>query len=255
VSLDSADLSESTRRSVLADFVVGSATALQDQLRSAGEDLTVARERAQTAAAAAVAHKNEVDARLGELAAARDQQASFAAKLDARIESRLAESAALAATDAKLSAQIAREQAALAARNVGGGRSSSVSVRHGSVSLRTVHGITVATSIADALDRMWTAANADGITFGGGGYRDPAQQQALHDAHCPSRSSPASACRPPTAQPGHSMHERGLAIDFTQNGSTLTTRTSGYRWLKANAASYGFYNLPGEPWHWSTNGN
>jgi LAS superfamily LD-carboxypeptidase LdcB len=113
----------------------------------------------------------------------------------------------------------------------------------------------VATSIADAFDRMWTAANADGITFGGGGYRDPAQQQALHDAHCPSRSSPASACHPPTAQPGHSMHERGLAIDFTQNGSTVRSGSSGYRWLRSHASSYGFYNLPGEPWHWSTNGN
>jgi LAS superfamily LD-carboxypeptidase LdcB len=257
ISLDSDDLSTTTRRAVLADFVVGNTTELRSELRSASEDLTVARERAEAAATAAVAHRNEVDTKLADLAAARDQQASFAAKLDQRIESRLAESAALSAVDAKLSAEIARQQAALAARNVGrrSSSASSSSFSRGNISLRTVHGITVASSIADALDRMWTAANADGITFGGGGYRDPQQQQALRDAHCPSRNSPASACHPPTARPGHSMHERGLAIDFTTGGRTLTTGSAGYRWLRANAASYGFYNLPGEPWHWSTNGN
>ena len=26
-------------------------------------------------------------------------------------------------------------------------------------------------------------------------------------------------------------------------------------WLAANAGSFGFRNLPSEPWHWSTNGN
>jgi hypothetical protein len=28
-----------------------------------------------------------------------------------------------------------------------------------------------------------------------------------------------------------------------------------FNWLQTNAASYGLYNLPSEPWHWSTNGN
>ena len=27
------------------------------------------------------------------------------------------------------------------------------------------------------------------------------------------------------------------------------------RWLAGNAASFGFYNLPSEPWHWSTTGS
>ena len=50
------------------------------------------------------------------------------------------------------------------------------------------------------------------------------------------------------------MHEQGLAIDFTQGGRALTRGSSGYAWLRRNAASYGFYNLPSEPWHWSVNG-
>ncbi len=66
---------------------------------------------------------------------------------------------------------------------------------------------------------------------------------------------PSSQCRPPTARPGASMHEQGKAIDFTYGGRTIGTRSSpGYKWLAAHAASYGFYNLPSEPWHWSTNG-
>jgi len=51
------------------------------------------------------------------------------------------------------------------------------------------------------------------------------------------------------------MHERGLAIDFTYQGRVISSRSSpGYQWLAAHAGSYGFYNLPSEPWHWSTNG-
>jgi hypothetical protein len=52
------------------------------------------------------------------------------------------------------------------------------------------------------------------------------------------------------------MHERGLAIDFTYGGSTIGSHSSpGYKWLAAHASQYGLYNLPSEPWHWSTNGN
>ena len=48
------------------------------------------------------------------------------------------------------------------------------------------------------------------------------------------------------------MHERGLAVDFTAGGALITSRTSpAFVWLKANAGSYGFYNLPSEPWPFS----
>jgi hypothetical protein len=52
------------------------------------------------------------------------------------------------------------------------------------------------------------------------------------------------------------MHERGLAIDFTYGGSIITSHSSpAWKWLNANAKTYGLYNLASEPWHWSTNGN
>src|SRR3546814_6414625 len=65
-----------------------------------------------------------------------------------------------------------------------------------------------------------------------------------------------SQCSPPTARPGQSNHERGLAVDFTYGGSTIQSRSSpAFEWLRGNAARYGFYNLPSEPWHWSVNGD
>ena len=67
--------------------------------------------------------------------------------------------------------------------------------------------------------------------------------------------APSSSCSPPTAPPGTSNHEQGTAIDFTCNGGgTLSSSSSCFSWLKSNAASYGFYNLPSEPWHWSVDG-
>ena len=50
------------------------------------------------------------------------------------------------------------------------------------------------------------------------------------------------------------MHERGLAVDFTQHGRALTRESGGFRWLMQNAARFGLKNLPSEPWHWSVNG-
>jgi hypothetical protein len=125
--------------------------------------------------------------------------------------------------------------------------------------LETVRGITVHRDLAPHLARLLTDAEAAGIVLGGWGWRSYQQQVQLRTAHCGSSFydvylKPASECDPPTARPGESMHEQGLAVDFTQGGRTLTTTSSGYRWLVQNAAAYGLYNLPSEPWHWSTNG-
>ena len=61
-----------------------------------------------------------------------------------------------------------------------------------------------------------------------------------------------------TARPGSSMHERGLAIDFYRRlsggGAGEIAGTRAFRWLSRNAKTYGLYNLPSEPWHWSTTG-
>jgi hypothetical protein len=124
-----------------------------------------------------------------------------------------------------------------------------------------VGGIWVHRSIAARVQALLDAAAASGIRLGGGGFRDPSEQIRLRQAHCGPTEydiyvKPASQCTPPTAQPGKSMHERGLAIDFTVGGRVISSRSDpAFQWLAANAASYGFYNLPSEPWHWSTNGS
>jgi LAS superfamily LD-carboxypeptidase LdcB len=126
--------------------------------------------------------------------------------------------------------------------------------------LRTVRGFTVHAGIADDVEAMLVAAAADGITFGGSGYRSTERQIQLRIANCgPTHYDiwyrPASTCSPPTAVPGRSLHEQGRALDLTFEGRLITTRSNrGFQWLAANAASYGLFNLPSEPWHWSTTG-
>jgi D-alanyl-D-alanine carboxypeptidase len=59
----------------------------------------------------------------------------------------------------------------------------------------------------------------------------------------------------PTAIPGRSLHELGLAIDLTSGRKSINDRRSAaFKWLVANAGKYGFVNLPSEPWHWSITG-
>lgn len=270
--LGSEDIDEGVQRRSLVDFQAGEYRDVLSRLRSLSEDLSVARADAETAATAAASHQAEVAERLGSVESARDQQAAVAAAVDARIDRALSEAANLADLDSQLAQQIADEQAALAARNReaasrqnssgGGGGGNSGPIVGGPGCLQTVRGITVACSIAGTLDSMLGAAEADGITLRGGGYRSSESQIALRRAHCGTSDyaiyemSPSS-CSPPTARPGQSMHEQGLAIDFTCNGGgVISSRSSPcFRWLDANAGSYGFRNLPSEPWHWSTNGN
>jgi LAS superfamily LD-carboxypeptidase LdcB len=248
------------RRKSLLDATVQKNADVVDSLHSKKEDLQVEREAADAAAVAANTEQAQVQQRLSDVQDATKKQQAIADQIEARLERSLAEADSLANLDASLANQIRSQQDALARRlrsspGTGGGTR-----RVGNVSLATTHGITVASSIAGNLGRMLDAAAASGIDLGGQGYRDSSQQVALRRAHCgPTEydiyDKPASQCSPPTARPGQSMHEQGLAVDFTQNGSVINSGTSGYRWLKANAATYGFYNLPSEPWHWSVNGD
>lgn len=142
---------------------------------------------------------------------------------------------------------------------------SSIGITAAGEGLVTVGGITVAESLGPDLERLLEDAAADGIELGGSGYRSPETTARLRRANgCPDvYESPPSACRVPTARPGTSMHEKGLAVDFTYRGQTICypnspSRCSGnpaFDWLEANAHEYGLYGLSTEAWHWSTNGN
>ena len=255
--LNEGDPLQVAERQALLDLTSGRNADIADQLTAAREDLRDQRARAEEAEQRAEDQRERAQSRLADLQAAQRRQAAFAADVDRRIEARLAEAANLEQLDASLSAEIAAQQAALAAQNQGGGGPASpLPVSGGPVSLSTVGGITVASSIAGQVAGLLNAARAAGLNLGGGGYRDPAQQMALRQAHCPDPvNSPPSACSPPTARVGSSLHEQGLAIDFTNNGRLISSRSDpAFVWLSANAGSYGLRNLPSEPWHWSTTG-
>jgi hypothetical protein len=123
-----------------------------------------------------------------------------------------------------------------------------------------VRGITVFKGIATQTEALLAAAAAAGLSLSGSGWRDINDQIALRRQNCGSTDydiyqRPSSECSPQTARPGSSNHEKGLAIDFTCNGGPMRAGDSCFVWMTTNAAKYGFYNLPSESWHWSTDGH
>lgn len=262
-----------------------------DRLDGALAQIDFERGQAEEARARAEAKREEQAERTEAVRQARAEKQAVADQIQATVDQQIARSIELAATDRALSKKIAEQQAALVARlaaekaaaeaaeraaqaaqpppsnqspgggetgplpPVGGGGGAGTGT--GGISLCTVGGITINCAIQTQVANLLNAARADGLALSGGGYRDPAQQIALRKAHCGTsyyaiyQMSPNS-CRPPTARPGQSQHEIGLAIDFSNCSSR---GTACYQWLAANASRFGFYNLPSEPWHWSTTGS
>jgi LAS superfamily LD-carboxypeptidase LdcB len=244
---------------------------LLERLAQAQDSLEAEQAKREDAAAEAKQAQEVAARELDDVEAALGQQQTFAADLELRLNDRLAEAESLRTLDAALSDRLAREQAELAAQLAAAAQPPAQDVAPSQIEpvpggLATVTcpaggSITVAGSIAGNVQALLDAAAADGVMLCGGGYRDPEEQIALRMAHCGTSyyaiyQMPASQCDPPTAIPGTSMHEQGLAIDFTCNGGGIvSTGDPCWDWLQANAVGYGLYNLPSEPWHWSTNGN
>jgi LAS superfamily LD-carboxypeptidase LdcB len=241
------------------------------RLAQAHDSLEAEQGKKEDAAAEAKQAQEAAARELDDVEAALGQQQAFAADLEERLNARLAEAESLRTLDAALSDRLAQEQAALAAQLAAAAQPPAQDVAPSQIApapggLATVScpaggSITVAGSISGNVQALLNDAAADGVMLCGGGYRDPQEQIELRMAHCGTSyyaiyQMPASQCSPPTAIPGTSMHEQGLAIDFTCNGGgTVSTGDECWDWLQANAVGYGLYNLPSEPWHWSTNGN
>ncbi|HEV2809607.1 MAG TPA: M15 family metallopeptidase, partial [Acidimicrobiales bacterium] len=271
VVLSAESLGDATRRSAFLDLWASHQDDVLKELRSRSEDMALRRQAAQRAAERADRQRVEIATRIDELERAVAQQQQFASALEQRLDAKLAEAASLAALDPELAQQIAAEQAGVAGQ-LQGARLEIASAPHlpaalslarggnSIFSIISVRGIRVHTQLAAQLEALLAAAETDGIQLSGAGYRDPSAQVALRRAHCGSSDIavydlPPSQCSPPTARPGASLHERGLAVDFTYNDELITSRSSpGFQWLAANAPRFGFYNLPSEPWHWSTSG-
>ena len=255
------DINDISRARAYGAVATGRQTDALDRLEASRKDLARASSQRKSAAAAAERQLAAAQNRLASLNRARAQQLGYAEQVADRLDRTLSEADSLASVDAALSSEITKREAALAAKLAaqaaprgGGGPISIV----GSGDIVSVRGIQVHKSIAAQLAAMLAASDAAGITLTGGGYRSAAAQiQIRRNNGCPDvYRSPASACSPPTARPGQSMHEQGLAIDFQCNGALIRSRNGPcWSWLVANAARFGFRNLPAEPWHWSTNGN
>ena len=267
------DLQTTTDAQLLAEY------------HAARERLRAEKAKKEAAMAEARNRKAEAEAALADLQDAVSQQALFASEVQARIDQKLSEAEMLKGVDPALATQLQAEQAQLAAAlnqldeevaaEVARRRAAELSAQAeankaagiqappgGVVSVPCPGGgsIQVAGDISEPVERLLTDEAEAGITMCGNGYRDPADQIAVRQANCGTSQyaiweMPASYCSPPTARPGTSMHEQGLAIDFTVGGTTIGYGSAAYDWLQAHAAGYGLSNLAGEPWHWSTNGN
>lgn len=220
-------------------------TDIVRQLRQARAELGDQRRRAEDAEQRALAAQDRAVRELAELVSARDEHAALHAEVRQRMDE------AAFASDL-LTLELAHLNDGL----VGNARAA------GHVPLVAVRGFQVHRSIAAQLDALLEAAEADGIILGGGGHRSHENQIQLRIAHCGGDDPysiwerPAGECSPPTARPGSSLHELGLAIDFTYQGQTISSHSSpAFVWLAENAHVYGFRNLPSEPWHWSVDGS
>jgi hypothetical protein len=247
------------------------------------EDEQVVEQEAADTAAQAV---SDAEGALSDLESAVSQQTAFTNEVEARLERDLGEIEALRETDpelaaaleaqtSQLAAQIAEsrrildDEAALEAAGVAPADSDAaqgpitITVEGGLAVVSCPEGlgsIEVAGVIARDLQGLLNLAAEQGLPLCGNGWRDPAEQIALRRAHCGSSNyaiyqASASSCSPPTARPGTSMHEQGLAIDFTCGSlGTVGWGDRCHDFLRANAAGYNLYPLSSEPWHWSPDG-
>jgi D-alanyl-D-alanine carboxypeptidase len=190
------------------------------------------------------------------LTTARTAAAAATTSLESATAAVESASAAVAATQQKIAAL--RTPAEWAAQAAGMSRKVVTAVRPGFTTADTtlVYGTRIHRSVAYAYMRMVDDARKAGIAISGGGFRTKQRQIELRKINgCPDIwTAPASSCRVPTAIPGRSLHEIGMAVDITSGGRSLTSTSRAFKWLKVHADEYGFVNLPSEPWHWSITG-
>lgn len=111
-----------------------------------------------------------------------------------------------------------------------------------------------------ALQAMIQAAKADGVTLTVGSIFRSASRQAqiVNDKKAQGQSDRQIYFT--SSHPGFSEHHTGLTLDFSPINSSFAN-TAGYRWLKQNAAKYGFEQtftadyvaysgVSEESWHW-----
>lgn len=253
---------EAMRRRSLVEFQTGNLSDGLDRMRLLdAEAAQVEADRARAVEAALINQTEAVNRQL-ELDKAVDIQTELVLDVEARLEQRLAEASYLEEIDSEKAAEIrqqeeviakrVRAEAAAKAAEEARRRAAARPAPANADDIVEAEGFWVHSSVQGQVAQMIRDARAAGVTLSGYSYRSPQRTAELRVINgCPDvyNASP-SRCRIPTARPGTSMHERGLAIDFRScwRGSACFT------WLSNNASKYGYKNLPSESWHWSTNG-
>lgn len=258
---------QQARTDSLVTFGTGNTGDLIDELRAIGAELEAEREAAAELTTQLDAERAEVAERASALEAALAREEETLSAVESRLDARLAEAQALQSLDAELADEIqAREQEiaeaiAAQARSRPTGNPNVSVPSNAPVELATVRGIVVNVAMAQNLEGFLAAMDGRGFSLGGSGYRSSDGQIAVRRSNCGSSDyaiweMPSHQCSPPTARPGQSAHEQGLAVDFTYQGSIIQSRGSAvFQAMSEVAPQYGLYNLPSEPWHWSTTGN
>jgi LAS superfamily LD-carboxypeptidase LdcB len=118
--------------------------------------------------------------------------------------------------------------------------------------------VTLDLKTLEALFRMANEARKSGIELKvASGYRSREAQQKLIDEKLASGVCPETLYQT-VAPTKYSTHPTGRAIDFSP-ANTSFAQTPAYRWLKQNAAGFGFketyssarhHGIAWEPWHY-----
>jgi LAS superfamily LD-carboxypeptidase LdcB len=280
-ALTADSVADATIKHALLDMQTNADAAVLDELHGLEADLEEQREIEEQSRADASDRRVEAEMALSDLEDAASQQVTFAREIEQRLERNLGEIEGLRQTDPELAArmqgqidQLSSDLAAARERieqedrlneldidlpTVEGPSTIDVDAIEGNIITVTCPiggSIRVHKDIADSTRDLLNLADQRGVPLCGNGYRSISAQIALRRANCNGDvwSAPASSCSPPTARPGASRHEQGLAIDFTCNGGSVTSGSVCGQFLQANAPDFGLYNLPSEPWHYSNDG-
>lgn len=134
--------------------------------------------------------------------------------------------------------------------------------------LVTAYGLQMDRRVAEAYQKMATAAASDGVSLWvSSAYRSSERQEELFEqeveGYAESYSSPDEAeayAEQSVAKPGYSEHATGLALDLNGVRDDFDT-TEAFSWLDAHAQDYGFIlrypkdkqdvtKIKYEPWHY-----
>ena len=264
---------EAPSQDLYYNLAVGDLQGALNELEAAQRQLQRAKAKADRAAQAATKRRQRVEQKIEDLNTAIAQQQQLGTSLENRFEDALAEAEGLAELDSALSKQISQREKAIVARARAAGIKGATVDKKGKIKvpviptsengLVRVNGVLMDRSIGNAFARLVAEAAADGINLTGGGYRSAQAQINLRRGNCGPTDydiweRPPSECSPPAARPGHSLHEKGLAIDVRCNGRLISRYSDPcFAWMAEHAPKVGLHNdvTHREAWHWSINGN